>query len=137
MSETMIGRTLSHYRITGLLGSGGMGMVYRARDSILHRDVALKLIRPERAGDSEARARFLRECRATAAINHPHVAAVYDAGESESGELYYVSELVQGETLQAAMARGRLPLTEAVRLGLQLAEAVAAAHACGILHRDL
>jgi len=137
MSETMIGRTLSHYRITGLLGSGGMGMVYRARDSILHRDVALKLIRPERAGDSEARARFLRECRATAAINHPHVAAVYDAGESESGELYYVSELVQGETLQAAMARGRLPLTEAVRLGVQLTEAVAAAHACGILHRDL
>ena len=133
----MIGRTISHYRITGRIGEGGMGVVYRATDSILRRDVALKVIHPERAGDQGARARFLRECRAAAAVNHPNIAAIYDAGESEDGSLYFVSELVEGETLEAALARGRLPLAGAILLGSQLAQALAAAHARGIVHRDI
>jgi tetratricopeptide (TPR) repeat protein len=114
-----------------------MGAVYRATDSILHRDVALKVIHPDRAGDAEARARFLRECRAAAAINHPNIATIHDAGEAEDGSLYFVSELVEGETLQAALARGRIPLGDAVSLGSQLAQALAAAHARGIVHRDI
>jgi tetratricopeptide (TPR) repeat protein len=136
-------RAISHFDILGELAAGGMGVVYRARDRVLERDVALKLIRPERAGDAEARRRFLREARAAAVLNHTGIAAVYEAGEAtveglgEEPQLYLAEELVEGETLAARVLRGPLPVEEVVRLGIQLGEALGAAHARGIVHRDV
>ena len=106
-----------------------MGVVYRARDTLLHRDVALKLIRPELAGESKNRSRFLRECRAAATINHPGVATIYEAGETEDGRLFLASELVEGENLKDRLCRGALPPDEVVEIGVQLGDALDAAHA--------
>jgi len=134
---------ISHFDILHELAAGGMGVVYRARDRVLERDVALKLVRPERAGDAEARRRFLREARAAAVLNHPGIAGVYEAGEAtveglgEQPQLYLVEELVEGETLAARVHRGPLPIEEVVRLGIQLGEALGAAHDRGIVHRDV
>jgi tetratricopeptide (TPR) repeat protein/tRNA A-37 threonylcarbamoyl transferase component Bud32 len=136
-------RSISHFDILGELAAGGMGVVYRARDRVLQRDVALKLIRLERAGDAEARRRFLREARAAAVLNHTGIAAVYEAGEArveglgEEPQLYLAEELVEGETLAARVRRGPLPVEEAMRLGIQLGEALGAAHDRGIVHRDV
>lgn len=114
-----------------------MGVVYRARDPVLEREVALKLIRPELAGVSKNRARFLRECRAAATISHPGVATIYEAGETDDGLLFLASELVDGETLNEIVDRGALPADEVVDLGIQLADALEAAHAKGAVHRDI
>jgi len=114
-----------------------MGVVYCARDTLLHRDVALKLIRPELAGESKNRSRFLRECRAAATINHPGVATIYEAGETEDGRLFLASELVEGENLKDRLNRGALPPAEVVEIGVQLADALDAAHAKGAVHRDI
>ena len=114
-----------------------MGVVYRARDTLLHRDVALKLIRPELAGESKNRSRFLRECRAAATINHPGVATIYEAGETEDGRLFLASELVEGENLKDRLCRGALPPDEVVEIGVQLGDALDAAHAKGAVHRDI
>ena len=119
-----------------------MGVVYRARDNVLERDVALKLIRPEVAGDAEVRHRFLREARLAASINHPGVATLFEAGEAipdgdDDPQLYFASELVQGESLEQLMREGVFPQKRVVDLGVQLAEALAAAHALGIVHRDI
>jgi serine/threonine-protein kinase len=120
-----------------------MGVVYRARDRVLEREVALKLIRPERAGDAETRQRFLREARSAATLNHPGIATVYEAGETPATEpggassLFIAEELVQGETLAASIARGPLPIGEVVRFGAQMAEALGEAHDGGIVHRDV
>jgi len=128
---------VSHFEILERLGSGGMGEVYRARDTLLGREVALKLIRPQLHAEPAVRARFLRECRAAAALSHPAIATLFEAGEAEDGRLYFASELVRGETLAALLARGRLAPERAVELGLALAEALAAAHEHGIVHRDI
>jgi tetratricopeptide (TPR) repeat protein/tRNA A-37 threonylcarbamoyl transferase component Bud32 len=119
-----------------------MGEVWRARDTVLEREVALKLIRTEVAGEKELRSRFLREARLAAAINHPGVATLYEVGETEADEggtsqLFLASELVQGRSVEEILKDGPLPLTEVIQLGLQLAEALAAAHALGIVHRDI
>ena len=120
-----------------------MGVVYRARDEVLDREVAIKLIRPEAAGDEEVRHRFLREARLAAAINHPGVATLFEAGEAEvegddsGSQLYLASELVHGRSLEAVLSKGGLPVDRVIDIGLQLAEALAAAHELGIVHRDI
>ena len=133
---------VAHFDVLGRLGSGGMGVVYRARDRILGREVALKLVRPEHAGDAQARQRFLREARAAAVLSHPGIATVFEAGEAsaEGGaepRLFIAQELVPGEPLSERVRRGPLPVAEALLLGVQLAEALAEAHDHGIVHRDV
>ncbi len=119
-----------------------MGVVYRARDDVLEREVALKLIRPEVAGDDEVRKRFLREARLAASINHQGVATLYEAGEAPADgenqpQLFFASELVEGQSLQEILGDGAISPERTTDLGIQLAEALAAAHALGIVHRDI
>lgn len=114
-----------------------MGVVYRARDTLLKRDVALKLIQPELSDDPRSRSRFLRECQAAAAINHPGIATIYEAGETDEGWLYLASELIDGETLKGRVSEGPLSPDEVIDLGIQLTEALQAAHAAGAVHRDI
>jgi tetratricopeptide (TPR) repeat protein len=128
---------IAHFEILDELGLGGMGRVYRARDERLGRQVALKTIRPEKSAGREARRRFLEECRATAALTHPSVATLYEAGETGEGELWFAAELVEGETLRERLARERLSWSESLDLGLELAEGLAAAHRRGVIHRDV
>ena len=132
----MIGKTLAHYEILSKIGAGGMGEVYRARDTKLGRDVALKLLRSDIAGDEESRRRFLRESRAVASVTHPYVATLYDADESD-GSLYLAIELVEGEALDSLLRRRPLPIRDALRLGVEIAEGLASAHKAGVIHRDL
>ncbi len=136
-------RAVAHFDVVERLGAGGMGVVYRARDRVLGRDVALKLVLPEHAGDTTARQRFLREARAAAVLTHPGIAAVYEAGEAAADEsggpapLYIAEELVEGETLAERLRRGPLEFAEVLRLGAQMAEALGEAHARGVVHRDV
>jgi formylglycine-generating enzyme required for sulfatase activity/dienelactone hydrolase len=130
------GTRLGPYEILGPIGAGGMGDVYRARDTRLGRRVAIKLIRDEFAQHDEFRQRFEREARTISALNHPHVCALYDVGE-QGPSPYLVMEYVEGETLAAMLARGPLPLELALRYAAQIADALAAAHAIGVIHRDL
>ncbi len=131
-----IGR-LGPYRVLKLLGRGGMGVVYQARDPVLGRLVAIKALAPQLCGDAAAQARFLREARAAAAINHPNVVTIY-AVEEVAGLLLLVMELVDGVSLQDRIAGGsRLALPEIVRIGAQVAAGLAAAHARGLVHRDI
>ncbi len=132
----MIGQTIAHHRILGKLGEGGMGVVYRARDSRLGRDVALKLLPDVFAADAERLARFEREAQLLAALNHPNIAAIHGLEEA-NGLRFLVLELVEGETLAERLARGPLPLEEALELARQVAEGLEAAHEKGIVHRDL
>jgi len=129
------GTRLTSYEIVSFLGAGGMGMVYRARDVRLGRDVALKVL-PRTSDDSGRLRRFQTEARAAAALSHPHIVAVHDVGET-NGTAWIVSELVSGGTLSALLERGPLPTRRLVDLAVPLAEALAAAHAHGIVHRDL
>ena len=132
----MIGKTLAHYEIVALLGKGGMGEVYRARDTRLNRDVALKVLPAEFARDPQRMGRFAREAQVLAALNHPSIAGIH--GLEEDGPIRALAmELVEGETLQARLARGPMSLDECARIGLELAEAIEAAHEKGIVHRDL
>jgi non-specific serine/threonine protein kinase len=132
----MIGRTVLHYRVEERLGAGGMGEVYRARDLRLHRDVALKFLPASRQADPESRARLLAEARAAAALRSPHVAAIFDIEEHE-GVLFIVMEYVRGEPLSRWTARGRLSVTDAVSIAMQVAAALDEAHASGLVHRDI
>ena len=132
----MTGTKLAHYEITEHLGSGGMGDVYRATDSKLGRRVAIKLLPAAFAADAERLSRFRREAQVLASLNHPNIAQIY--GLEESGDTRcIVMELVEGETLQALIARGPIPVEDALRLARQIAEALEAAHEKGIVHRDL
>ena len=129
--------TIAHFEILERLGSGAMGVVYRARDTLLKREVALKLIRPELTEDGRTRGRFLRECQAAAAVNHPGIATIYEAGATEQGQLFFAAELISGESLRAKITRGPLPPEEVIEIGIQLGEALAAAHEQSIVHRDI
>jgi Tol biopolymer transport system component len=130
------GRNLGHYRIVSTLGGGGMGEVYRATDTALGREVALKVL-PERVAESpELRARFEREAQAVASLSHPNILAIHDLG-TEDGTTFAVMELLEGETLREVLARGPLSPRRAVGYGLQLAQALAAAHDRGVVHRDV
>ncbi len=130
-------RRIGKFELLDKLGHGGMGVVYRARDVRLDRLVALKLMQPDRSLDESSRQRFLRECRAVASLNHPNIATLYEADETGDGTLYFAAELVEGETLSAEIERGPVPLDRALAYGLQLADALAAAHGRDIVHRDI
>jgi TolB-like protein/Tfp pilus assembly protein PilF len=132
----MLGSQIGHYRIEERLGAGGMGEVYRAHDTRLGRDVALKVLRPEVAADAERRDRFLREARLLAALDHPGIVTVHSVEESD-GVRYLTMQLVAGETLDELIPEGGLPLASFFEIAVPLADAVAAAHERGIVHRDL
>jgi serine/threonine protein kinase/Tol biopolymer transport system component len=132
----MIGRRLAHYEITAHLGSGGMGDVYQATDSKLDRTVALKFLPQAFAGDPDRSARFAREAKALAALNHPNIAAIHGLDDGE-GERFLVMEFVPGSTLADLIGRRPLPLDEALGIARQIAEALEAAHDKGVVHRDL
>ncbi|WP_158787670.1 protein kinase [Granulicella sp. L46] len=129
-------RLMERYVISGRLGAGGMGVVYRARDEKLDRDVAIKMLQRGLLTSDEARARFRREAQALAKLNHAHIAAVYDVIEQDGADCI-VMELVEGESLAAKLSRGALPVKEATIVALQVAEALVEAHEQGVIHRDL
>jgi serine/threonine protein kinase/Tol biopolymer transport system component len=130
------GTRLGPYQVLSLIGAGGMGEVYRAVDTRLDRSVAVKVLAPELAGDAEFRARFTREAKAISALNHPHICGLHDIGRAQDIE-YLVLELLEGETLAARLERGALPLAQVLRFGIEIADALEAAHRLGIIHRDL
>jgi serine/threonine protein kinase len=132
----MIGQTISHYRIIGRLGSGGMGVVYEAQDLTLGRRVALKFLPPELACDTSALDRFLLEARAASALNHPNICTIY-AVENDGDQSFISMELLEGESLDSKLHSGPLPLDRLLDLSIQLADALDAAHAKGIVHRDI
>src|SRR5262245_57299248 len=132
----MSGRRLGPYELLSPLGAGGMGEVYRARDTRLGRDVAVKVISPDRSRDPERLRRFEQEARAVAALNHPNILSLHHAG-SENGLAYVVFELLEGETLGRRLRRGPLPARQAVDYAIQICRGLAAAHDQGIVHRDL
>lgn len=132
----MIGRRLSQFQITAKLGQGGMGEVYRATDTKLGREVAIKVLPPSVAQDKERLARFAREARLLASLNHPNIASIYGLEESD-GLSALVLELIDGETLAARLQREKLPLAEGLEICRQIAEALEVAHAKGVIHRDL
>src|SRR3954471_13106875 len=127
---------LGPYRIVSLLGEGGMGAVYRAKDTRLGRDVAIKILTALTLSDQERVQRFEQEARATGMLNHPNLLTIYDVG-NEGGTAYIVSELLEGATLRERLDRGPLPPRRAVDAALQVANGLAAAHEKGIIHRDL
>lgn len=132
----MVGQTISHYRIEAQLGSGGMGVVYRAHDQRLQRKVALKLLQERGAGRTERWARVLAEARAASALNHPGITTIYEVGE-EGEHLFIAMELVTGRTLREELRGGAMEARALLRVGAQVAEALAAAHAQGIVHGDI
>src|SRR5512143_3378617 len=132
----MIGKTLGHYQITSQLGKGGMGEVYQAKDMKLGRDVAIKILPDEFARDADRVSRFQREAKVLASLNHPNIAAIHGLEES-GGTDFLVLELVEGETLADRIKQGPIPVEESLKLALQIAEALEAAHEKGIIHRDL
>src|SRR6202047_5416129 len=145
------GTKLGPYEILALLGAGGMGEVYRARDTRLGRDVAVKILPDSFARDGDRLRRFEQEARAVAALNHPNILAVFDIGTHNQGQLsedqqkeglhnnspFLVSELLEGESLRAALYGGALPQRKTIEYGVQIAHGLAAAHEKGIVHRDL
>jgi serine/threonine protein kinase len=132
----MLGRTISHYRVTGKLGTGGMGVVYEAEDTRLPRKVALKFLPDELADDPDAVRRFRREAETIALLNHPHICTIYDIGEHE-GRAFIAMECIDGANLKTYMARKAMDTGEVVGLALQIAAALESAHARGIVHRDI
>jgi serine/threonine protein kinase len=132
----VIGQVLGHCRVVAKIGEGGMGVVYRAHDEVLHRDVALKVVNKDVSLDPSASQNLLHEARASSALSHPNICTVHEVGET-NGELYIVMELVEGKSLRALSADAGLPAESVLRYGVQIARALARAHDKGIVHRDL
>jgi serine/threonine protein kinase len=132
----MLNTLVSHYRITGKLGQGGMGVVYEAEDTRLHRKVALKFLPEELVDDADASRRFRREAETVAVLSHPHICTVYDIGEHD-GRSFIAMQRLEGVNLKTYLNRKTLETTEIVHIALQVTEALEAAHASGIVHRDI
>ena len=132
----MIGQSLSHFRILSKIGQGGMGVVYKARDEKLRRDVALKVLPPDLVEDEERRARLLREARAAAAVIHQNIATVFEVDEA-NGVIFIVMELVEGKTLRSLLRDHPLPIPEALHIAIGIVEGLAEAHKARVIHRDL
>src|SRR5437867_895539 len=129
----MIGQTISHYQILERLGSGGMGVVYRARDTKLGRQVALKFLPPDAAQDAQTRARFIHEAQAAGALDHPNIGTIYEIGEWEQ-QLFIAMACYDGETLKQRLTRGLLEFADVESILSQIASGLAGAHAAGIVH---
>ena len=130
------GTKLGPYEILAPLGAGGMGEVYRARDTRLGRDVAVKVLPQHLSANPEVRTRFEREAKTVSSLNHPNICTLFDVGR-EGDTDYLVMELIEGETLAQRLAKGALAGTEVLRLGAQIADALDRAHRAGVVHRDL
>lgn len=133
----MIGQVISHYKILSRLGEGGMGVVYKAEDLKLRRNVALKFLPPELTTDSDARIRFVEEAQTASALDHPNIGVIHEIDETNDGRSFICMALYDGETLKQRIERGPLGVQETVRIALQVADGLSRAHEAGIIHRDI
>jgi serine/threonine protein kinase/tetratricopeptide (TPR) repeat protein len=136
MWHGMLGKTISHYKLLDKLGSGGMGVVYRAQDTRLGREVALKCLPPEVASDPQMVERLVREARSASSLNHPNICTIHEVDQA-NGHHFITMELLEGQTLRERIGEGQIPADELVRIGIQIADALDAAHQKGIIHRDI
>nr|MBA3693965.1 serine/threonine protein kinase [Acidobacteriota bacterium] len=130
------GQQIGHYKIRSAIGAGGMGEIYLAQDTRLERRVALKILPEKFTADSDRLNRFVREAKSASALNHPNIITIYEIGESD-GTNFIATEFIEGETLRDRLMGGKMPLDELLSIAVQTSEALAAAHAAGIIHRDI